>query len=272
MLTRARTRALLALIPLALVPLLVAATHGSRKLTALSCGQTIIANTTLDADLGPCGAVGVVINADHVTLNLNGHHIRGNGSNNPGVYSNRVGVVVENGWVSNFNINVDLDGDSSRVTNLRASAAVSAGVVTTGKNDVVSSNRAFGNGANGINGSGAGSQYTNNILQSNGAFGMYAPDAALVSGNKALNNAAAGIQVTNFAGAAMTMTNNITNGNQLEGLFENAGDPTVVTLTGNQAYFNGKLGIRAQPGVNDGGHNKADSNGTAAQCTNVVCS
>jgi hypothetical protein len=45
-----------------------------------------------------------------------------------------------------------------------------------------------------------------------------------------------------------------------------------VTVSGNKASFNTQLGISVNPGVNDGGNNKADRNGTAVQCTNVVCS
>jgi hypothetical protein len=267
MLTRTRGRALVALVPLAVAPLLVAATHGSEKLTVLSCGQVVTANTTLDADVGPCG-LGVVIGADHVTLNLNGHRILGNGSG-LGVSSAHTGVVVQNGRVVSFNTDVSLSGDSSRVMNLQARNA-STGISVTGKSNVVSGNRVFLN-TNGIVGFGAGSQYTNNVLQSNSAVGLNTDNAASISGNKALNNNE-GIVFSNNTGASLTVTNNLANGNQAGGLDQGAGDPTVVTLAGNQAFFNAHLGISAQGGVIDGGKNKADKNGTAAQCTNVVCS
>jgi hypothetical protein len=274
MLTRERTRALLALVPLALVPLLVAATHGSRHLTALSCGQTITTNTTLDADLGPCGGNGVIVGADHVTLNLNGHRISGNGPGvTRGVSSNHVGVVVQNGSIVGFDFGVVLSGVSNRAMNLRVSAAGATGIEVDGANSVISGNRSFGNAGNGIAGSGVGSQYTNNVLQSNAGIGLSANNPSAVSGNKALNNSTSGINFGNGLGGSVTVTNNVANGNGHDGLTENTGDPTaVVTLSGNKAYFNTQLGIAAAPGVNDGGNNKADSNGTAVQCTNVVCS
>jgi hypothetical protein len=271
MLTRTRRRALFALVPLAAVPLLVAATHGSKQLTALSCGQTITTSTTLSADLGPCAGIGVTIGADHVTLNLNGHRIFGTGAE--GVDSSQVGVVVENGSVANFVNDVFLTGDSNRVTNLRVSNSGGGGIQASGKNDVITANRAFANGGTGILGSGPGSQYTNNVLQSNGADGLVADNAASISGNKALNNSNAGIRVVDTANVALTVTNNVANGNQLDGIHHAAGnDATVVTLSGNRAYFNGQFGVNAAPGVTDGGNNRADSNGTAAQCRNVVCS
>jgi parallel beta-helix repeat protein len=43
----------------------------------LSCGDTITVDTTLDADLLDCPSNGIVIGADDVTLDLNGHTIEG---------------------------------------------------------------------------------------------------------------------------------------------------------------------------------------------------
>jgi hypothetical protein len=277
MLTRPRRRALLALVPFAVVPLLVAATHGSgsNKLTALNCGDTITTNTTLSADIGPCpghGFTGLTIDADHVTLNLNGHAIRGVGNDDTmGVTSSHTGVTVENGTVAKWGAaNVSLSGPSSRVINLRVSGAFSAGIVVSGANGVISGNRVFSNGQVGIGGGGGGSQYTNNVLQSNGLDGLSVANAGLISGNKALNNGSIGIRFSNDGGASMTVMNNIANGNA-NGIMESSGDATVVTLSGNQAFFNVHLGISGTPGVTDGGHNKASGNGALEQCTNIVC-
>jgi hypothetical protein len=43
------------------------------------------------------------------------------------------------------------------------------------------------------------------------------------------------------------------------------------TLSGNRANENGDLGIEADEGVIDGGHNRAIGNGNPLQCLNVVC-
>lgn len=48
-------------------------------------------------------------------------------------------------------------------------------------------------------------------------------------------------------------------------------DPTS-TITGNTANDNGRFGIRAVPGVTDGGGNRASGNGNSIQCLNVSCS
>ena len=43
----------------------------------LACGTKIMKSTTLQADVGPCPRDGLVIGADNITLNLNGHRIFG---------------------------------------------------------------------------------------------------------------------------------------------------------------------------------------------------
>jgi len=56
------------------------AVGGSRaRASQVSCGDTITADTTLDSDLVDCPNNGLVIGADNVTLDLNGHTVTGNG-------------------------------------------------------------------------------------------------------------------------------------------------------------------------------------------------
>jgi hypothetical protein len=46
----------------------------------VSCGDEITADTTLDSDLVDCPNNGIVIGADGITLDLNGHSIEGDGT------------------------------------------------------------------------------------------------------------------------------------------------------------------------------------------------
>lgn len=46
----------------------------------LSCGDTITTDTTLDSDLIDCPNNGIIIGADDITLDLNGHTIDGDGA------------------------------------------------------------------------------------------------------------------------------------------------------------------------------------------------
>ncbi len=91
----------------------------------LSCGDVITKSTTLVADIGPCPADGIIIGADNITLNLNGHTISGT----PGVgdgsaagirLPNRSGVTVtglpgasgKKGNVTGFDGGVFINGGS----------------------------------------------------------------------------------------------------------------------------------------------------------------
>jgi parallel beta-helix repeat protein len=52
---------------------------GEASASHVDCGDTITADTTLDSDLVDCPNNGILIGADHVTLDLNGHTIDGDG-------------------------------------------------------------------------------------------------------------------------------------------------------------------------------------------------
>jgi len=78
----------------------------------VSCGSTITANTTLTANL-VCAGDGLIIGADGITLNLNGHTITGTAGGN-GVADGFAGhfhnVTIRNGRITGFFIDVTLSG------------------------------------------------------------------------------------------------------------------------------------------------------------------
>jgi hypothetical protein len=81
----------------------------------LSCGQTITISTTLDNDVGPCPDYGIIIGADGITFNLNGHRIFGTAEvgDGAGIYAaGRTGVTIRGGTVTDFDGGVVLDGGS----------------------------------------------------------------------------------------------------------------------------------------------------------------
>ena len=57
-----------------------AQTTAAAAVQQLSCGDTITTDTTLHKDLINCPTNGIVIGADNVTLDLNGHTIDGDGT------------------------------------------------------------------------------------------------------------------------------------------------------------------------------------------------
>ena len=86
--------------------------------TQPNCGETITGDTTVDSDLVDCPNNGIVIGADDITLDLNGHRIDGDGTRaagcNPrkefcdiGVANDRHdGVTVKGGSLRDFGIGV----------------------------------------------------------------------------------------------------------------------------------------------------------------------
>ena len=89
------------------------------------CGQVITANTTLTKDVGPCPGDGIVVGADNVTLNLNGHSVIGSDATGTAagirLYARR-GVTVKGGGTSRargtvrgFDVGVILIGGSGNI-------------------------------------------------------------------------------------------------------------------------------------------------------------
>ncbi len=95
----------------------VTAAAGQAPPVGLQCGDTITADTTLEADLTGCKSNGLVIGADNITLDLGGHTISGDGRLvrrcprrqicDVGVANDdRSGVTIRNGSVRGFAIGV----------------------------------------------------------------------------------------------------------------------------------------------------------------------
>ena len=90
---------------------------GQASATHVRCGDTITADTTLDSDLLDCPNNGIVIGADDITLDLNGHTIDGDGDpfepcpkDEPcdiGVLNEgHDGVTIKGGTVTDFGLGV----------------------------------------------------------------------------------------------------------------------------------------------------------------------
>ena len=83
--------------------------------THVTCGSVITGNTTLDSDVGPCPGDGIIVGADNITLDLNGHRIfaaNGEGDNAGIRLPMRTGVTVTNGTVEGFDAGVVIGGGS----------------------------------------------------------------------------------------------------------------------------------------------------------------
>lgn len=85
----------------------------------VACGQLITQSTTLHSDVGPCTGVGLIVAADGVVLDLNGHEV--SGLNSPdeetaGVVLRRVsGATVTNGTITGFDAGVVVGAGNGNV-------------------------------------------------------------------------------------------------------------------------------------------------------------
>lgn len=90
---------------------------GPASATHVGCGATIVVNTTLDSNIGPCTGTGITIGADGISLNLNGFTISGVTGvpgEGPGILlQGRTDVTVKGGTVEHFDAGVALVGGSA---------------------------------------------------------------------------------------------------------------------------------------------------------------
>ena len=156
---------------LAISALLAVASNAQAQATHVTCGQTITHDTTLTVDLTNCPGDGLVIGADNITLNLNGHTIDGTvtqlpACDEPPFGSDGIragghdGLTIENGTVQQFAHGIEGGAEGEGVANSDLHGLVVRdnrfGGISFGSNLLLNNhNRIVGNETYG-NGCGAG--------------------------------------------------------------------------------------------------------------------
>src|SRR5262249_19771626 len=122
---------------------LTAASGGLAQASALHCGDVITVNTRLASDLVNCPDNGLVIGADNITLDLNGHVIDGDGTRVPSCppdatcdtgVDNTAGhshVTVKGGSIRQFNVAVWVFGGAGDHIRHLAVAHTTVGIIAT---------------------------------------------------------------------------------------------------------------------------------------------
>lgn len=268
------------LVPFAIAaPLMLGASAGRTTATTVACDATLTASVTLTADL-PCGGTdGLVIGANNVTVNLNGHTISGDGTHfgvlDAGGFT---GLTVENGVINDFSVGVELFGGSgAKVLGSRIEDEASVGILDSSSDGArLSGDYVVGGGGTGVSlGATTGSSVTGSWIEGNAVSGISVNNdpRVTISGNKILDNTSDGIDLGGTTTG--TITGNIVNDNGLDGISAGPTFTTVkppVAIARNRASFNAQWGILAPNGVVvDGGGNVVQGNGKAGQCEGVVC-
>jgi len=115
---------------------------GQAHASNVSCGATITTNTKLDSDLTNCPSNGIVIGADNITLDLNGHTVGGDGVPAPSCFDDdgicdlgisnsagHVGVTIKGGAVRGFDIGISVAGNENRVQGVATANNSSFGLI-----------------------------------------------------------------------------------------------------------------------------------------------
>lgn len=178
----------------------------------IECGDTITADTILDRDLTGCPSNGIVIGADNITLDLNGHTISGDGElvrrcprRQPcdmGVFNDRHdGVTIRNGSLRGFALGVLVGGvRGNRLVELSSSRNQFFGYVIADSSRTAI-RRSSGNDNPAPDGDGLGVfgshdlRIVRNSFRRNGQLGMHIEDspANLVERNVVADNGDFGI-------------------------------------------------------------------------------
>jgi parallel beta-helix repeat protein len=220
----------------------------------VSCGQTIMQNTTLNGNVGPCPNNGIIIGTNGITLNLNGFTVSGVPSQGDGagiLLNNRSNVTIMNGTVTQFDAGVAIiRGGNNTVQRVRAINNVGSGITDYGDGiqmDSSSNNRILDNVVQ-KNGpfSGiavfifSGDDAFGNLIQGNTVSGNDLVDPRSDHGDPTGTNQDIGIRLEPFT-HHNTVRNNIVEGSGLDGiqLFARTTDNQIIgnTVRGN-GYHN----------------------------------
>jgi parallel beta-helix repeat protein len=182
---------------------------------------------------------GIKVQANNVTIDLNGYSIVGNNSSGGyGIYMNgRSNVEIRNGTIRNFGSTGIYEegsfGNSHRVINVRVMNNKVTGIILAGSNHMVKDCTVSNNKGVGIY-IWYGSTISGNTVYDNGANGISAIASSSVIGNTVYSNQGSGIVV----GSGSTVKNNTVNNNDDYGIYLSA----QTLVDGNTAYNNNQSG------------------------------
>jgi nitrous oxidase accessory protein NosD len=282
---------------------LLAASGSAVADATLSCGETITADVTLQANIGGCSGDGLLVAGDGVTVDLNGHTISGSG-NGTGVTVTGAHVTIQNGLVRGFLVGVRSfgssgGGDYTRIWRVKVTAN-DTGILAFSNFGTIEDSKISANAHDGISG-GGGSGWTirDSEISDNGRAGVvlfsaldsmvvrnsitgnsgngidfrFSVDRALIADNVVARNDGFGIRVID---STTQVLRNSARSNGDTGIYLSEGaNPSAVQfylIAENVSNKNGGFGISATLGMIDGGGNVAKDNALTPECINVVCS
>lgn len=188
--------------------------HALASTGQLICGQTITESVTMTSDLIDCPYNGIIIGADNITIDGNGHTIDGIGNGSGIALSGRKGVSVKNLEVTQFSIGVSLynafDNDISHNTlvgnnrgvrlassnnniinmNIILDSFLAIRILSNSNDNIITNNIVSGTTSNSINLQYSNDNIVDNNTVSNNAFGidLYQSNDNTITNNTVTNN------------------------------------------------------------------------------------
>lgn len=210
----------------------------------LNCGAVVTTSVQLAADIGPCHGHAIIVGADNITVDLNGHQVFGEGGTivehqASGVFSdNHTGVTVTNGTIHHMYHGVRIrQGGHNLVTKITArdNAGGNGIVFETSTDNVASFNTIFRN-----SGFAGMSTFNTNSLPPAAARNTFTDNIVYL-------NTAHGISIENGAGHVVRRNQVVSNTRDGISLFTGV---TGILVDANQVSTNGANGINVRVGSN----------------------
>jgi parallel beta-helix repeat protein len=211
--------------------------HARAGETTVSCGETLKASVRLANDLSDCPGTGLIIGADNITVDLNGHTIDGTNRKEGIANEKHANVTIVNGTIRDFHAGgVNVSG--ARGVVLRKLTVRKIGV--GGKPQEVNAGFVLFNCPR--------ARITDNVLSNHvrvagaavNGLDVYGSPGARVERNRFDRNVGDGISV--FGSPRSRLIGNRLEGNGRNGIHLNSGSDST-WVTGNQARGNRSAGI-----------------------------
>jgi parallel beta-helix repeat protein len=224
------------------------------------CGDVVTEDTTLDSDLIDCPGDGIVIGADDITLDLDGHTIDGDGDPrayrgcDTGIANGRIdncsrgqpghnGVTIRGGTVREFAHGVQVSlADRNSLSQLRVHENSGFGGIVTSQmsNGHIEGNRAIGNNSAGI--------------------AIYEPEERItIAGNVVGRNSGNGLELAGGV-AGDRLEGNVAFGNDADGFF--VVSARGLLITNNRSFGNRGAGVTTFEGQSHIESNRVWNNGS----------
>jgi parallel beta-helix repeat protein len=194
------------------VALLALAAPAARA-TSSFCGAVIVADFTLDQDL-TCGAAGLIVGADGVKINLQGHAITGSGAGAGVTVAGRSEVSIFGGTIAKFATGVLINGSAEVVIKDTILSGNVDGIdVQAGSSGVtIKANQFLDNSTRGImlRGGISDNQVKNNSFTRNRVgILLFGPTNTIVKDNTFTASLLAGMRVNFLATSNLVLDNRI---------------------------------------------------------------